>query len=92
MKSKDIIKIQVGHWGESVSMFALLVDKMVDKDGVICGFGRKEWFPKSICEVERVENYKNETYPTAYNTAHVLSCPRWLLEKKEVKYNEDQKE
>ncbi len=92
MKSKDIIKIQVGHWGESVSMFALLVDKMVDKDGKICGFGRKEWFPKSTCQVERVENYKNETYPTTYKTAHVLSCPRWLLDKKEVKYNEDQKE
>ena len=81
MKTKDNVTVQVSHWGESTTNFALLVDPNII-DGKVVGFSRKEWFPKDVCTLERIpaEDPKTDT------AKYYLTAPAWLLDKKNVKY------
>ena len=75
-----LIKVQVSYWGESPTMYALLVDLTFDANGKRTGASRKVWFPKSICKLDRVQT---EGIPEYY-----LTCPAWLLDKNNVDYEQ----
>jgi len=73
------IRVRVGYWAESDKSYSLLVDVFYDDKGKYTGAGRAEWFPKSVCTLEKVEikNHLPEYY---------LTAPEWILKQKKVKY------
>lgn len=73
------IRVRVGHWAESDKSYSLLVDVFYDEKGKYTGASRAEWFPKSICTLEKVE-VENDL-PEYY-----LTAPEWILKQKKVKY------
>lgn len=78
-KMSDKVKVQVLYSRESKKSYGLLVDLHFDKEGKRTGASRLEWFAMSLCELEEVEvpNQLAEYY---------LTAPKWLLDKKKVKY------
>lgn len=75
----DKIKVQVSYSRESEKSYGLFVDLFFDDTGRCVGATRIEWFPKSECELEKTE--RPECLPEYY-----LTAPKWLLDKKKVKY------
>lgn len=72
------IRVRVGHWADGEKSHGLLVDFFFDEKGNHSA-SRLEWFPKSICTLEKVE-VKNH-FPEYY-----LTAPEWILKQKKVKY------
>jgi len=75
----DKIRVQVSYSRESEKSFGLLVDLSFNDEGRCVAASRLEWFPKNLCELERVE------VPN-YLLAYYLTAPKWLLDQKKVKY------
>lgn len=75
----DKVKVQVLYSRESEKSYGLIVDLNFNDKGRCVGGSRLEWFAKSECELEIIEfTYRlNEYY---------LTAPKWLLDKKKVKY------
>lgn len=71
-------KVQVIYSRESESSYGVLVDLILNSEGRVTGGSRLEWFPMSLCELEKVEVENN--VPEFY-----LTAPQWLLEKKKVR-------
>lgn len=78
----DTKKVQVSFKSESEKSFAVLVDVILDAKGHVSSASRLEWFPKSQCEIERIEPKDPKTELPQY----FLTAPVWLLDKKKVKY------
>lgn len=72
-------RVRVGHHGDSEKSFGVLADFYFDENGNHSA-SRLEWFPKSICTLEKVEVENN--LPEYY-----LTAPEWILKQKKVKYN-----
>lgn len=72
------VKVQVIYSRESESSYGVLVDLILNFEGKVVGGSRLEWFPMSLCELEKVE-VKNHV-PEFY-----LTAPQWLLDKKKVR-------
>jgi hypothetical protein len=71
--------VRVGFHGESKKCYGVLVDVKIDPETGNYSAGRLEWFPNSLCEVEKKEIPGK--LPEYY-----LTAPEWILKKKNVKY------
>jgi|GEM_PF-1829018 len=78
---EENIRVQVSLWAESEKSYCCIVDLRFDEDGSYSGGSRTEWFPKSLCSLEKIE--KKPLLPEYY-----LTAPKWILDKKNVKYNQ----
>jgi len=76
------IKIQVSFHAESENMYAVAVNLQFDDSGKFIGSSGKEWFPKSLCVLEKIE----PTNPNEELPKYFLTVPVWLLDKKKIKY------
>jgi len=76
----DNLRIQVSFHAESESSYGVLVDLHFDSLGRNTSASRLEWFPKSKCTLEKVEN-------VGWRDSYFLTAPKWLLDKKNVKYD-----
>ena len=76
----ETARVQVSAPRESEKSYGCLVEMYFDANGKNTGAGRLEWFPKSHCSIEKIPN---EPFPEYY-----LTAPKWLLDKKNVKYNQ----
>ncbi len=72
-------RVQVSLHRESKTSYGVLVDLVFNSEGRCSSAMRLEWFPMSICQLEKVE------IPN-YLPAYFLTAPIWLLDKKNVKY------
>ena len=70
-------KVRVGFHGESEKTIGVLVDVVIGPGKHDYSASRLEWFPKSICKIEAIE--EKDTIPKYF-----LTAPDWLLEKKNV--------
>jgi hypothetical protein len=70
----DNLRIRVGGPRYSEKSIGVLVDVVIDENGSFSS-SRLEWFPKSLCAVEKIEI--EGKLPEYY-----LTAPRWLVEKK----------
>ena len=71
-------RVRVGHHADSDKSIGVLVDFILDENGCHTA-SRLEWFPKSLCTLERIE--KENKFPEFY-----LTAPEWILKQKKVKY------
>lgn len=74
-----LIRVQVEMSRESENSYGVLVDVIFDDKGRLSSAMRLEWFPKSHCELEKIE------VPN-YLDSYFLVAPEWLLKKNNVKY------
>lgn len=72
-------RVQVSYSRESETSYGVLVDLTFDDKGRNNSAMRLEWFPKSICQLEKLE-------VPDYFPAFFLTAPEWLLKQKKVKY------
>lgn len=72
-------KVRVGNHADSDKSIGLLVDVRIDPDTGGYSASRLEWFPKSLCTLE-----KNEVEGKL--TEYYLTAPEWLLKQKKVNY------
>lgn len=79
MKSKndELIKVEVSLHAESEKSWAVLVDIHSPTSA-----SRKEWFPKSLCSLEK--------HPTNIHR-YFLTAPEWLLAEKNVKFHKNER-
>lgn len=73
-------RVQVSGVRQSETSYGVLVDLIFDDKGRCSSASRLEWFPKSQCNIEKIEV---ENWVPAY----FLTAPEWLLDKKNVKYD-----
>lgn len=71
--------VRVSNHAESNNSYGVLVDLIIISEENHYSASRLEWFPKSICTLEKVEvkNHLPEYY---------LTAPEWILKQKKVKY------
>jgi hypothetical protein len=79
IKKPPLIRVQVGTPRESENSYGVLVDVTFDDKGRFSSAMRLEWFPKTHCELEKIE------VPN-YLDSYFLLAPEWLLKKNNVKY------
>lgn len=80
VKAIPTARVRTGCPVESDKMYGVCVDLLFSEGKNGFSGSRQEWFPKSLCTVERVEQGEG-VMPHYY-----LTAPHWLLEKKKVKY------
>ena len=73
------IRVRVSNHAENEKSFGVLVDLIIIPEKNHYSASRLEWFPKSICTLEKVEVENN--HPEYY-----LTAPEWILKQKKVKY------
>lgn len=82
--SNRMHRVQVsGPAREGEKTFGVLVDLFFDDKGRNTSSSRLEWFPKSLCRLERIENPN-------YLPIYFLYAPEWLLMKNNVKYKKEE--
>lgn len=72
-------KVRVGNHADSDKSFGLLVDVIIDPETGGYSASRLEWFPKSLCSLEKVEI-------EGHLPEYYLTAPEWLLKQKKVNY------
>lgn len=72
-------KVRVGSPVYTEKSIGVLVDVIVIPETNHYSASRLEWFPKSICTLEKIE-IENKL------TEYYLTAPEWLLKEKKVKY------
>lgn len=85
MSSDNKVRVQVSGPVESKNgkSIGVLVDLIFDEKGKYNSASRLEWFPKSLCELEKKEI-------TGSLPDYFLTAPEWLLKTKNVKYEKQQ--
>ena len=73
------IRVRVSNHAESDKSYGVLVDLIIIPEENHFSASRLEWFPKSICTLEKIE-IKNKL-PEYY-----LTAPEWILKQKKIKY------
>jgi hypothetical protein len=74
----DLIKVQVSSPRESEKSIGVLVNLRFDENGRNVSAIDLQWFPKSICSIEKIEPKDSEKdFPTYF-----LTAPNWLIDKK----------
>lgn len=63
--------------------YGCLVDIIFDRKGRYSSGSRLEWFPKKLCSIETIVSKENPIF-----NIHRLTCPKWLMDKRNVKYDE----
>lgn len=76
-------KVRVGFHAKTENSYGVLVDVHIDPETQNYSAGRLEWFPISLCELEKKEI-------PGHIPAYFLTAPEWLLKKKNVKYQDEQ--
>ena len=71
--------VRVSFHGESDKSYGVLVDLIINKETNGYSASRLEWFPKSLCEIEKKE-------VAGIISEYHLTAPEWLLKSKNVKY------
>jgi hypothetical protein len=75
--SKDLVRIQVTSPRESDKSIGVLVDLVFNENGLNTSASNLQWFPKSLCTIEKVEPIdRTKNLPTYF-----LTAPKWLVEK-----------
>lgn len=82
VKEDARIKVQVSGPVYGDRSIGVLVDLHFEENGIVISAGRLEWFPKSLCAVEKV----NPIDDTKFLPTYFLYAPEWLLIKNKVKY------
>lgn len=82
IKNPNTITVQVSFHAESEKSIGVLVDLHFDENEINTSASRLEWFPKSICSLEKTESPD----PNKFLPTYFLTAPQWLLDKKNVKY------
>jgi hypothetical protein len=77
MKNKSH-KVRVGYHAKTNKSYGLLVDVIIGPDDEYSA-SRLEWFPISLCELEK------EEIP-GHVPAYYLTAPEWILKEKKVNY------
>lgn len=78
-KNKDNkFTVRVSFHAQSDSSYGLLVDFHLEENGGHSA-NRLEWFPKSLCDIEKIE--APGKLPEYY-----LTAPEWILISRKVKY------
>lgn len=70
-------KVRVGFHANSDKSIGVLVDVILGPKENDYAASRLEWFPKSLCSIEKIEN--ENQLPKYY-----LTAPEWLLKTKNV--------
>ena len=76
--SKDLIRVQVSSPRESENSIGVLVHLRFDENGKNISAYDLQWFPKSLCIVEKVEPKDSAKELPSY----FLNAPKWLIDKK----------
>jgi hypothetical protein len=71
--------VQVYLHAETTTAIGVFVSLILDSDGHIQSGSRVEWFPKSICSLEKKEI-------SGKLPEYFLTAPEWILKSKKVKY------
>lgn len=79
----DLIRVQVSYKSQSDKSYAALVDLIFDEKGRNTSGSRLEWFPKSVCTLEKIEPED----PSKEHPSYFITAPKWLLDKLKVKYD-----
>jgi len=81
--AKETTKIQVSSIRDSETSKSIgaLVDLTFDERGRNIAASNLKWFPKSICQLEVVED-QNETFSKKY----FITAPNWFLDKEKIEY------
>jgi len=87
MENSEIKRVRVALNRESETSYGCLVDLIFDENGRYSSGSRLEWFPKKICTIETEISKESPIFNVYY-----LNCPKWLLDKKGVKYEGNKKE
>jgi hypothetical protein len=75
--SKELIRVQVSSPIESKNAIGVLVNLKFDENGRNTSAMDLKWFPKSLCNVERIEPIDStKDLPTYF-----LTAPQWLVDK-----------
>jgi hypothetical protein len=76
--SNEIIRVQVSYHAESENSIGVLVHLLFDENGRNTSASNLQWFPKSLCLIEKIEPIdRNKDLPSYF-----LTAPRWLIDKK----------
>jgi hypothetical protein len=76
--SKELIRVQVASPIESENSIGVLVKLRFDEKGRYVCASDLQWFPKSLCSIEKIEPIdKTKDLP-----AYFLTAPKWLIDKK----------
>lgn len=74
----DLIRVQVSSPRESEKSIGVLVNLTFDENGKNVSASDLEWFPKSLCSIEKIEpEDRAKDFPTYF-----LTAPDWLIDKK----------
>ena len=81
--SKELVRVQVTSPRESENSIGVLVDLVFNENGTNTSASNLQWFPKSLCTIEKVESIdRTKNLPTYF-----LTAPKWLVEKNIKKIN-----
>lgn len=75
----DRIEVQVSGPVFTENSIGVLVDLHFSPEGICTSASRLEWFPKKLCILRKIDNDKQLP-------AYFLKAPKWLLDKRNVKY------
>ncbi|WP_412464190.1 hypothetical protein [Flavobacterium mekongense] len=84
-KEAALIKVQVSVPTYSEKSIGVLVDLIFDENGKYVSSSRLEWFPKSLCRIEKIEPKD----PAKELPSYFLLAPEWLLNKKKVNFKKN---
>lgn len=76
--SKDLVRIRVSSPIESENSIGVLVDLIFDENGKHTSSSDLQWFPKSLCEIERIEPIDD----TKELPSYFLTAPKWIIDQK----------
>lgn len=76
--SKDLVRVQVSSPKESENSIGVLVNLKFDENGKNTSSSDLQWFPKSLCTVEKIEPKDSAKELPSY----FLTAPKWLIDKK----------
>jgi hypothetical protein len=76
--SVDLIRVQVSSPRESEKSIGVLVNLRFDENGKHVSSMDLQWFPKSLCSIEKIEP-KDRTKELP---SYFLTAPEWLIDEK----------
>jgi len=74
----DLIRVQVSSPRESENSIGVLVNLFFDENGKHVSSSDLQWFPKSLCSIEKIEPQDR----TKNLPSYFLNAPKWLIDKK----------
>lgn len=75
--SNELVTIQVSSPRESERSIGVFVSLVFNENGLNISASNLQWFPKSLCKIEKVEPIDStKNLPTYF-----LTAPKWLVEK-----------